>query len=128
MAVKTGSGGKRIPAGSTPYMEAGAALRRSAERAAKKKNPRLNGSDHRVLLVVHSQTASYSKLSDFTSVAQIAKLADLDHRDPQFKETKKSLKKLHEAGAIVWQPARKHGQRSLVSLPSADDVSPEGLA
>jgi hypothetical protein len=66
---------------------------------------------------VHQLTASYSKLADRIYVAQIAQLADLDWRDSSYKTTKAALRRLHQIGAIDWQPSRRHGERSLVTLP-----------
>jgi hypothetical protein len=109
-------GAQSTRAGSVSYKMVGAAVRRSFQKAAFHE-PRLSGSDWRVLAAVHTLTASYSKLADYLYVAELARKADLDRKDPMFKATKKSLKRLQEAGAIEWQPSRRHGERSLVSLP-----------
>jgi hypothetical protein len=100
-------------AGSVPYKEIGAAWRLIFQRAAQGK---LNGTDWRVLGAVTSLTATYSKLYDKTSVAQIASLADLDRTDSNLSRTKKALKKLAGLDLIEYQPARKHGEHTLVGL------------
>jgi hypothetical protein len=95
------------------------------ERAARSL-PRLNGTQWRVLSAVVGLTATYSKLLDSTYVAKIAELADLDAKDLTLKNTKRSLKMLVERGLIEYDPANKHGERTLIGLTGAS--AQEGAA
>lgn len=97
------------------YLEAGAAMRQALERAvvmAEYLKPR----DWRVLLAVINLTASYSKISDETSVGQVSELSGVSES-----RAAESLRRLDAAGVIVWKPTRTRGALgpSTVSLVGA---------
>lgn len=94
------------------YLEAGAAMRQALERAvvmAEYLKPR----DWRVLLACIHLTTSYSKISDETSVGQVAGLSGVSRS-----RTSESLNRLAAAGVIAWEGTRTRGAQgaSRVSL------------
>jgi RIO-like serine/threonine protein kinase len=102
-------------AGTVSYKEAGAALRAVVAAATRLGITR---TEWRVLAAVLVATTSYSKHYDSTYVAAIADLAQLDQKDHTKKRTKRALKRLAELRLITYEPAEKHGQRTLIGLPS----------
>jgi hypothetical protein len=100
-------------AGSVPFAEVGRTLRVVLGGATA---ARLSGTHWRVLAAVVTLTASYSKTTDRTYVAKIADLAELDATDPKLKRTKRALKHLASKGLIRYEPARKHGDQTTISI------------
>jgi len=100
--------------GSVSYAEMGAVTRLIFQRATVL---RLNGTRWRVLAAVVALTATFSKYYDSTFVARIAQMADLDRTDRTLKVTKKTLRYLASVGLIVYEPAERDGQRTLIGLP-----------
>lgn len=94
------------------YAAAGRATRDALQRAVTMDDD-LKARDYRVLLAVVSLTASYSRISDGTSVGQLSELAGLSYA-----RTSESLGRLHDAGVITWEGTRHRGA-SRVSLESA---------
>jgi hypothetical protein len=87
---------------------------------------RVNGTQWRVLTAVLALTATYSKQFDETYVARIAELADLDHDDPSLKRTKRALKVLSQQNLIIYRPAVRHGQGTVIGLPPKEKLSLAG--
>src|SRR5207245_1898508 len=66
----------------------------------------------RVLAAVLAATTSYSKLTDRVSLAAIAVEANVS-----VKQTGRSLRRLAEAGVLVFVPGRGAGNLSVVGVP-----------
>lgn len=107
----------RIEAATLGYKEAGALLRLATSRGTR---DRINGTEWRVLCAVMALTVSRSKAYDRVYVAQIAEMADLDRRDPTLKRTKRALKRLAALRILVYEPARRDRERSLVGFSVGD--------
>jgi hypothetical protein len=76
----------------------------------------LNCTELRVLGVVRSFTESWSKLSDYRGVEQIAEIAA---RNPR--TIARALKVLATAGIITYVPGDGHGHVSIIGLPPAPE-------
>jgi len=97
--------------GRCSYVEVGAAVRQAHERAAAATG--LTGRDWRVLSAIVALVASYSRLVDRLTAAQVADAAGCDPRD-----ARKSLARLRDLGIIVREESR--GRRPAVTgLPAA---------
>ena len=102
---------------------ASAAFRLSVDRA-KAVTPPLNGSDRAVLGAIYRQTIGYTKPADQMFLAGVAVHAGMVKADgsPDVSRAAKSLKKLHQAGVILYEPPPK-GQRKMsrFALPTLED-------
>lgn len=108
-------------ASSTPYMEAGEAMR-AAFRKANASMPRLNGTQHRTLNAVASLTGAFSKLHDRTSLAEISEIADFPKGDIKNKTAAKALKELSLRGIILYTPGTR-GRKTQIGLPPAGSAA-----
>jgi len=95
------------------YREAGAAQRAATARANQLAD-RPTAADRCVLDAVFSLTTTYSKLTEFVFVAQVADLAGV-HRVT----AGESIRKLAAGGVIVWVPGRGRRSRSLIGVHDA---------
>ena len=77
----------------------------------------------RVVLVVIELTATWRRLSDQVSRAQIATRATCTE-----KTVTRTLARLEQLGLIVWHPARARGQLGTLSLVEPTNEPPKGLA
>jgi len=110
VTVRDGGRSERVS-----YREAGAAQRAASARANQLAD-RLAARDHRALCAVFAETTTYSKLTAFVYVEQIAELAGLDRSDAG-----KSIRKLAELGIIVWVPGRGRQSKSLIGVPATTE-------
>lgn len=97
------------------YVETGKAMRQAVERAVML-GDELSRGNLRVLAAVLAATTSYSKLTDRVSLAIVAVKANVS-----VKQTGRSLRRLAEAGVVVFVPGLGAGNLSVVGVP------PEGV-
>lgn len=99
-----------------PYADVGRAMRQAIERALA--DPRLTLGHAKVLLVVLADVASWSRLDDATTRADLARRAGVSEET-----VKRAMHLLHEVGAVVWEPSTTRGRPSHVRLPRAVTVA-----
>jgi len=95
------------------YRDAGAAQRAATARANQLAD-RPTAADRCVLDAVFALTTTYSKLTEFVYVEQVAELAGV-HRVT----AGESIRKLAAAGVIVWVPGRGRRSKSLIGVHDA---------
>jgi hypothetical protein len=96
-----------------PYRLVGAAVRQSLERARK---ANITASEWKVLSVVIDLTASLSKMKDTTWNGQIATEAGFGQKPEQVKRAGRTLRKLRQAGVILYEPGSRK-RWTVVGLP-----------
>lgn len=125
MQVKIDGGSRR-----DPISVVSAAVRESIERSLQ---PDVRDFDRKVLLAVISIVSSYSRLEDDIYVAHVAAVT---YQEPtveewQRRKVSQSLRRLSEVGIVRYEPgrgrpAKGHGPRSLIGLPSPKKVPGAG--
>jgi hypothetical protein len=104
-----------LQAGSITFKEAGALIRLAHSRARS-----CNPTERKVLDAVIDLTATYSKQFDKTYAGFIAELAGIDRTDPTAKKTRRALRSLNDRRIISYEPARHHGQMTIIGLRGAE--------
>jgi len=108
VTVRDGGRSERVS-----YREAGAAQRAASARANQLAD-RPTAADRCVLDAVFALTTTYSKLTEFVYVAQVAALAGVHQITAG-----ESIRKLAAAGVIVWVPGRGRRSKSLIGVHDA---------
>jgi len=108
VTVRDGGRSERVS-----YRDAGAAQRAASARANQLAD-RPTAADRCVLDAVFALTTTYSKLTEFVYVAQVASLAGVHQITAG-----ESIRKLAAAGVIVWVPGRGRRSRSLIGVHDA---------
>lgn len=100
-----------------PYADVGRAMRQAIDRALA--DPKVPAGHLRVLLVVLADVASWSRLDEATTRADLARRAGVSEET-----VKRAMPRLQALGAVVWDPSTTRGRPSHVRLPEAVAVTP----